>query len=213
MFAEIVPFGRARVIKPNILKDTSIEALTKTKYADFTEIELIEKSKQDKRYFKPLYEKYYEQIFRTVFARVQDFDLCAEITSEAFSKTLANIEKFKYKGYPFSAWLTRIAINCCYDHFRALKKNRTVSLDKYTTHDLSFEIELDESDKELWLAMLPDVLEKLKPKDLELIEMRFFESKSFAEIAYILDITEGNAKTRTYRVLKRMKKHFKQSTR
>lgn len=186
--------------------------MAKTKFSELTEIELIEKSKQDKSYFKPLYEKYYEQIFRLVFARVQDVELTAEITSEAFSKTLGNIQKFIYKGYPFSAWLTRIAINCCYDHFRALKKSRTVSLEKYTTHDIAFEIELDDQDKELWLAMLPDVLEKLKPKDLELIEMRFFESKSFAEIAYILDITEGNAKTRTYRVLKRMKKHFKQST-
>ncbi|GHE52971.1 RNA polymerase sigma factor [Roseivirga thermotolerans] len=187
--------------------------MTKTKYSELTEIELIEKSKEDKTYFKPLYEKYYEQIFRLVFARVQDVELTGEITSEAFSKTLANIHKFEYKGYPFSAWITRIAINCCYDYFRAKQKNRMVSLENYTTHDIAFEIELEENDKELWLTLLPDILEKLKPKDLELVEMRFFEGKSFAEIAFILDITEGNAKTRTYRVLKRMKKLFRQGTR
>lgn len=193
--------------------NTAIGTLTKTKFSDFTEIELIDKSKQDKRYFEPLYDKYHDQIFRLVFSRVQDVELTAEITSEAFSKTLANIGKFVYKGYPFSAWLSRIAINCCYDYFRALKKNRVVSLDKYTSHDIAFEIELEDNDKELWLALLPEVLDRLKPKDLELIEMRFFDGKSFAEIAYILDITEGNAKTRTYRVLKRMKKHFKKGTR
>lgn len=192
---------------------TSINTLDKTKYADLTEIELIEKSKQDKSYFKPLYEKYYEQVFRLVFNRVQDMELTAEITSEAFSKTLANIDKFVYKGYPFSAWLTRVAINCCYDHFRAQKRNRMVSLENYTSHDIAFEVELEDNNKELWLAILPDILGELKPKDLELIEMRFFEGKSFAEIAYILDITEGNAKTRTYRVLKRMKRHFKKGTR
>lgn len=192
---------------------TSINTLEKTKYSGLTEIELIEKSKKDKSYFKPLYEKYYEQIFRVVFNRVQDMELTAEITSESFSKTLANLDKFEYKGYPFSAWITRVAINCCYDYFRAQKRNRMVSLEKYTSHDIAFEVELEDNDKELWLAMLPDILEHLKPHELELIEMRFFEAKSFAEIAYILDITEGNAKTRTYRVLKRMKKHFKKGTR
>ena len=160
-----------------------------------------------------MYEKYFEQVFRTVFNRVQDFELAAEITSESFGKALVNIEKFKYKGYPFSAWLTRVAINCCYDYLRAQKKSRTVSLEKYATHDLAFEVELEESDKELWLALLPEALGKLKPRELELVELRFFEGKSFAEIAYILDITEGNAKTRTYRVLKRMKKHFKRTVR
>lgn len=193
--------------------ENPIEALAQTKYSDLTEIELIEKSKKDMSYFKPLYEKYYEQIFRLVYARVQDVELTGEITSEAFGKTLANIEKFKQQGYPFSAWISRIAINCCYDYFRAKKKNRMVSLENYTTHDIAFEVELEDSDKELWLTLLPEILEKLKPKDLELIEMRFFEGKSFAEIAYILDINEGNAKTRTYRVLKRMKKHFRQGTR
>ncbi len=199
------------VINLKIIKDKTIATLAQSKYSELTEIELIEKSKENPDFFKSLYENYYEQIFRVVFTRVQDVELTGEITAVAFSKALANLEKFKFKGFPFSAWLTRVAINCCYDHFRAKKKNRTVTLEDYTSHDLAFEIELEDNDKELWLAMLPEVLELLKPKDLELIELRFFESKSFAEIAYILDITEGNAKTRTYRVLKRMKKHFKSS--
>ena len=42
--------------------------------------------------------------------------------------------------------------------------------------------------------------------DLEIVELRFFEKRPFAEIANILDITESNAKVRTYRVLERLKK-------
>lgn len=208
-----VSFMPESVITSKIQKDNSIATLAKTGHSELTEIELIEKSKENPKFFKKLYEKYYESIFRIVFARVQDPELSGEITSIAFGKALANLKKFEYKGFPFSAWLTRVAINCCYDHFREQKKNRTVSLEDYTSHDLAFEIELEDSDKELWLALLPEVLDRLNPKDLELIELRFFEGKSFAEIAYILDITEGNAKTRTYRVLKRMKKSFKANTR
>ena len=77
------------------------------------------------------------------------------------------------------------------------------------THDLVFEIEIEENQKELWLTMLPEVLEKLKPTEIELVQLRFFEGKSFAEIGYILDIPEGSAKTKTYRILKRIQRHFK----
>ena len=58
-----------------------------------------------------------------------------------------------------------------------------MSLEKYATHDLAFEVELEESDKELWLALLPEALDKLKPRELELIELSYFEEKSFEEIA------------------------------
>lgn len=182
----------------------------KSKKQELTEIELIEKAKKDNRFFEPLYVKYYEQIFRLIYARIQDEELTRDIAANAFSKAMANIHKYQHQGFPFSSWLARIALNSCYDHFRSLKKQRYVALEDYITHDLTFEIELEENQKELWLATLPGALNKLKPKELELVELRFFEGKSFAEIGYLLDITEGNAKTRTYRVLKRLKKHFKE---
>lgn len=183
--------------------------LTKSKYSELTEIELIEKAKTDTRYFEPIYVKYYEQIFRLIFSRVQDQELTGDITANAFCKAIANIKKYKHQGFPFSAWLARIALNSCYDYFRAQKKQRYVALENYVTHDLAFEVELEENQKELWLAHLPTALEGLKPRDLELIELRFFERKSFAEIGYLLDISEGNAKTRTYRILNRLKKSFR----
>lgn len=185
--------------------------MSKSNISDYTEIELIEKAKEDKRFFEPLYKKYFEQVYRLVFSRVQDVDLAGDITSEAFGKALSHLKDYKFQGYPLSAWLARIALNSCYDYFRAQKKQRHVSLENYVSHDIVFEIEIEENEKELWLAMLPEVLDKLKPAELELIELRFFEGKSFAEIAFILNITEGNAKTRTYRILKRLKKHFKRT--
>ena len=55
---------------------------------------------------------------------------------------------------------------------------------------------------------LPFILEKLKPGELHLIELRFLEGRAFKEIAEILNITETYAKVRTYRVLDKLKKLF-----
>ena len=43
---------------------------------------------------------------------------------------------------------------------------------------------------------------------LEVLQLRFFEDKDFAEIAFILDISESGAKMRTYRALDRLRKNF-----
>jgi RNA polymerase sigma-70 factor (ECF subfamily) len=51
-------------------------------------------------------------------------------------------------------------------------------------------------------------LDNLKDADLQLIELRFFEHRPFKEIAEILDMTESNAKVKTYRILERLKKRL-----
>jgi RNA polymerase sigma-70 factor, ECF subfamily len=75
--------------------------------------------------------------------------------------------------------------------------------------DLLDELQFGDGEQEVWMNSLPVLLESLEPKDLELIEMRFFEAKSFKEAADILGITENNAKTRTYRLLEKMRKEVK----
>jgi RNA polymerase sigma-70 factor (ECF subfamily) len=55
------------------------------------------------------------------------------------------------------------------------------------------------------LTNLMSKLPLLSSADFLLVEMRFFESKSFKEIADILEITENNAKVRTYRAIDKLR--------
>ena len=86
---------------------------------------------------------------------------------------------------------------------RQAQKNRVVSVEDADITGVMDEIEepLDELHRE----NLIKVLDTLEEKDLQLIEMRFFEQKPFKEIAEILDMTESNAKVKTYRILERLK--------
>ena len=63
-----------------------------------------------------------------------------------------------------------------------------------------------DDDLEKFRPYLIPALDELKEADMEIIEMRFFEQRPFKEIAEVLNITESNAKVRTYRVLERLKK-------
>ena len=169
-----------------------------------SEWEEIQAAQVNPAAFRPLYTRYYESIFRYIYKRTTDESLSADICSQVFMKAMKKIEGYSYQGVPFSAWLFRIASNEVAQHYRSTQKHRVVSVEDANLSNMMEEIK--EGDSENHRQLLLTALEELRPKDLEVIEMRFFEKRPFAEIANILDITESNAKVRTYRVLERLKK-------
>lgn len=162
--------------------------------------------------FRILYSKYYEPIFRFIYQRTADESMSADLTSQVFLKAMQNLHKYEFKGVPFSAWLFRIASNEIAQHFRKIKKNRVITLEENSTKDLEDEFE-DKADLEINITILKEVIQDLKPAEVELLELRFFEKRPFKEVAEILDITENNAKVKVYRLLQKMKKRFKKRKR
>ena len=167
----------------------------------------VQAAQKEPSKFRTLYNLYYEPIFRFVYKRTADEALAADLTSQTFLKALQKIDKYVYKGVPFSAWLFRIASNEIAQHFRKLKKNRLVTLEERTTKELVDEYD-DKEDLELNIELLKEMIQDLKPAEVELLELRFFEKRPFKEVADILDITENNAKVKIYRLLQKMKKKF-----
>jgi len=164
----------------------------------------IEAAKKDPRHFRHLYDKYYKQIFLFINRRTDDEHTTADLTQTVFLKAMQHLKGYEDRGVPFSAWLYRIASNEVAQHFRDSSKVRTVCLETSDMDEM-----LEEKDAEVDHAKREQVfaaIKKLQPQDLELIEMRFFEKRSFKEIADIKGITENHAKVKTYRILDKVKK-------
>lgn len=173
-----------------------------------TEQELVEAAKRDAAAFKPLYEQHYKTIFLFVLRRIGDKERTADITSQVFLKVLQALPKYTYTGVPFVAWLYRIAINEVNLFFRQQKHDRLVSLDTDQLTHLHEEL-LNDLSLEHLHDRLPALLQKLNEQELHLIELRFFEQLSFKEIAKIFELTEVHAKVKVYRILVKLKKHFR----
>ena len=167
------------------------------------EEDLIREAKKDSSKFGVLYKKYYEQIFLFILKRVESEDTAADITSQVFLKALINISKYKEMGLPFSSWLFRIARNEVYDLYYQNKIQMVVSIENKGILEIISEIG-EESKKDY--TDLYTGLGELDNDEIELIELRYFEKHPFKVIAEILEITENNAKVRTYRVLEKLKK-------
>lgn len=172
-------------------------------YSIEEELNWIEAAKANPRNFGKLYEKYYTDIFRFIWKRIGDEELSATIVSDVFVKALKALPKYTYKGVPFAAWLYQIARNEINLHYRESNKARTVSVETHQLTDVMSEIE--ESDQEEQISLLLKSLEYLEPEELELLEMRYFEKRSFKEVSDILQIKEGTAKVKMHRVIQKLK--------
>lgn len=160
-------------------------------------------------HFRPLYDRYYEDVFRFIHRRTADLELTADLCSQVFLKAMQKLSSYHYKGVPFSAWLFRIASNEVAQYYRDEKKKRVISIQQDHLQNLYHEVE--DPSPESQTGLLVHTLNHLKEEELQLIEMRFFEERPFKEIAQILGITESNAKVKTYRILERMKRRMEQS--
>lgn len=167
----------------------------------------VQAAQRDPARFEPLYRRYYDPIFRFVYRRTEDEDLTADLCSQVFLKALQRIQDYEHRGVPFSAWLYRIASNEVSQHYRSNPQDRVVSVDDARISDLAEEF--FEDDYEHLQKYLSAALNQLNEKDLQLIEMRFFEQRPFKEIAEIMNVTESNAKVKTYRILEKLKYHLR----
>lgn len=170
------------------------------------ELKWVQYAKEDPKGFEPLYNKYYEQIFRYVYQRMDDKELAFDVTSQVFLKALNNIHKYEFRGVPFASWLYRIAKSELYQSFRDKKARKTVNVESMHLFEMIEDWEEDTSDENR--QVLLGVISQLDDEEIQLLELRFFEKRSFREVGEILDITENNAKVKSHRVIKKMRKIF-----
>ncbi len=108
---------------------------------------------------------------------------------------------------PFSAWLYRIASNEVNRYYQQSKR-KLVFCFQETEFENLIEQHIEPEEK----LDIDDVIRQMHSlceSDIKVLELRFFESKSFAEIAFITDVTEANAKMRTYRAIEKLRKLLK----
>ncbi len=174
------------------------------------EYEIIERSKRDPKAFGELYETYFDRIYYFLLRQTGDEDTAGDLCSQTFVNVLHHLPRYEFRGFPFSAWLYKIATNEVNKHYRKKKGKQVFSIEEARIRELvertnpSSAAHWDEEIIERLLTYLKDL-----PTDmLQVLELRFFEDKDFKEIAFILDLTESGAKMRTYRALDKLRKHF-----
>ena len=164
-------------------------------------------SSGDPEAYKELMRLYRDPIYFMLYEKVGDQELAKDLTIEALGKAFKRLHMYT-PDYAFSTWLYTVARNNCIDYLRK-HKLPTISIDKMmldedgkrNTFDLKSE---DPSPEKLMIkkqrvAILRQIVDKLKPKYRELVKLRYFKELSYEEIAELLDTPLGTIKAQLYR--------------
>lgn len=140
--------------------------------------------------------------------RVQNESLANDITQQTFIKAMLNISKYEDRGFPFGAWIYRIALNETNMHFRKANKNYHVEINERQVNSVLDEINESSNFSVGKQEELIVILNGLKDQEVDLIDLRFFQKLSFKEIADLYGITEANAKMKLYRLIEKIRKQI-----
>jgi RNA polymerase sigma factor (sigma-70 family) len=164
--------------------------------------------KGDQKAYAELMSRYRDSIYFMLLKMVNNKDDADDLTIEAFGKAFKRLEQYT-PNYAFSTWLFKIASNNCIDFIRKKKNSTTYSLDKPFENDEGGGIQMDIKSsaldpeekiiKKQKILLMHEVVEKLKPRYKELIELRYFKEYSYEEIAEQLNIPIGTVKAQLFR--------------
>jgi RNA polymerase sigma factor (sigma-70 family) len=163
--------------------------------------------KGDQKAYAELMSRYKDSIYFMLLKMVNNRDDADDLTIEAFGKAFKNIRQYT-PDYAFSTWLFKIATNNCIDFIRK-KRKQTYSIDKGIETDdggeLNIDIKSSQPDpeenmmKKQKVLMMRDVVERLKPRYRKLVELRYFQERSYEEIADELSLPLGTVKAQLFR--------------
>ena len=160
--------------------------------------------------FEQLVTAYEKNVYNLALRMVGDPDDAADITQETFIKAYRALGSFRGDS-KFSSWIYRIASNVCLDFLRSRSRRAQVPL-SFENEDAEGEIELPDMSqnpekvlmKKLSMEAVRRGMEKLPPKQRQLLVLRELCGLSYAELAQTLSVEEGTVKSRIFRARKRL---------
>lgn len=136
-------------------------------------------------------------LLRYIAGLVRDADAAADLLGDVFVGALRRAPAYQDQGWPLSAWLYRIAHSRAVDFCRQRDRRPTTSI-------ASWHAAAPPPDATIVARMHCRTLldaAKLTPDQRAVVELRFLEDRSIAEVAELLGRTEGAIKALQYRAL------------
>ena len=168
--------------------------------------ELVARGQQgDRDALEELYLIHFDRIYSYLHVSVGNRHDAEDLTTQTFLKMLEKIGTFKWRSAPFSAWLFRIAHNLAMDHFRSRRRWQPEEEVPEPPGEEEPSAELTAMETIGRESMLK-LIERLSPEQQQVLTLKFVFNLPNAEVAAILDKTEGAIKSLQHRALVSLQK-------
>lgn len=166
---------------------------------------LIANAQEDPEAFRELYNKYVDKIFQFIYYRVGEHrEVAQDLTAEVFTRALKQLPKFQWRGFPYSAYLYRVARSICQEHYRRVEPiddiEETVVVDRKS---MTAATQMD-------LQLLWKEIGQYGSDVREVFELRYLEDLSYDEIAEIIGKSPGAIRTLVSRTIDKLQDTYGQ---
>jgi RNA polymerase sigma-70 factor (ECF subfamily) len=173
---------------------------------------LVARAQQgDRAALEELYLIHFDRIYSYLHMTVGNRHDAEDLTTQTFLKMLESIGRFRWQAAPFSAWLFRIAHNLSMDHFRAGRRWQPEAEvpEPHGSEEPSAELEAMNS---IGRQSMLELIETLSPEQQQVLTLKFVFNFANADVARILDKTEGAIKSLQHRALASLQKQITQES-
>lgn len=163
------------------------------------ERQLVEAARENRVAFGALYERHVDAIYSYALHRLRDSTAAEDVVSETFHRALENIDRYEWRGAPFSAWLYRIASNVIAARYRHEPALPLDEAEQVQDGDVGPEEALvgGESRRELHAAVAA-----LPAEQQQAVVLRYGQDLHNKEIAHIMGRSEGAVKQLLHRAMR-----------
>lgn len=166
----------------------------------------IEDAKQGNQVaFTALLDVYWSEVYHFILKRTENETDAEDISIETFAKAFDKLDTYK-TDFAFNTWLLTIAKNVHIDLIRKRKLQNTIHLNDDETYLLANLADEDTLEDQLIyeqnLATLKLCIKQLKPHYQQIIQLRYFQERSYNEIAEIINEPLNNVKIKLLRAKK-----------
>jgi RNA polymerase sigma factor (sigma-70 family) len=149
--------------------------------------------------FADLYRATFADVYAYVATIVIDRSAAEDVTAQAYERAYRKRRSFDPRRGSERAWIFGIARNAALDELR--RRRRTATL----VADPPDQVLVAHDEVAVRRATVRAALEKLDPRDRELVALKFHGDLSNAEVAKVLGLSESNAGTRLHRAVTKLR--------
>ena len=142
--------------------------------------------------FHEVVENYSDTLIRVAFQNTKTISDAEDIVQEVYMKLIKHHQRFQSMEH-LKAWLIRVTINKCKDHFKSAWFRKTTALTEKMTFFAKEENEL------------MDELFELEPEDRNIIYLYYYEGYSIKEISSIVNKNQNTISSRLQRARTKLK--------
>lgn len=167
--------------------------------------------------FDILLDRYQETVYSYILFQVQNEDVANDVFQDTFARAIAYIRNHRYtENGKFASWIIRIAHNLIIDLSRLGDGNRMVTGEKYAQEYSNQLNHSEESHEKTFIQQqgrqeILHFVELLPEAQKEVIMMRFYEERSFKEIADLTGVSINTSLGRLRYALINLRKMIRKS--